>query len=169
MLAYIGIGSNLGDKLENCRRAIAGIVSDGRNRFVRRSPFYRTEPVGKKDQDWFVNGVLLVDTCLNPRELLDFLLALEKEMGRVRKERWGPRVIDLDILLYGEEILEGKGLQIPHPSLHERRFVLIPLREIAPDLKHPKLGKTVSQILTELEGKEKVFLLQEGDTKACTV
>ncbi len=169
MLAYIGIGSNQENPLENCRRAIERIMSDGRNLLVRCSSFYRTEPVGKKDQEWFVNGVVLVETSLGPGEMLGFLLSLEKEMGRIRGERWGPRVIDLDILFYGEEIIDREGLWVPHPRLHERKFVLIPLKEIAPDLKHPRLGKTISQILSELQGEEKVFLLQEGTAKTCTV
>ena len=169
MFVYIGIGSNQGDSLENCRLAIEGIVADGRNRLIQCSSFYRTEPVGKKDQDWFVNGVVFVETSLGPEDLLEFLLSLEKKMGRIRGEQWGPRVIDLDILFYGEEVIEEEGLQIPHPRLHERRFVLIPLTEISPDLKHPRLGKTVSQILSELEGEEKVLPLQEGNTKICTV
>ena len=168
MLVYIGIGSNQGNPLENCRRAIQGIVSDGRNRLVQCSPFYRTEPVGQKDQDWFVNGVVLVETSLSPRELLDFLLALEKKMGRIRGEKWGPRVIDLDILFYGGEVWHEGGLQIPHPRLHERRFVLIPLKDIAPDLKHPLLGKTISQILAGLPEGEKVFPLLEEDKESCT-
>jgi 2-amino-4-hydroxy-6-hydroxymethyldihydropteridine diphosphokinase len=169
MLVYIGIGSNQGDPVENCRRAIGGIVLDGRNRLVRCSSFYRTEPMGRKDQDWFVNGVVLVETSLGPRQMLEFLLSLEKKMGRVRRERWGPRVIDLDILFYGEEVIDEENLQVPHPRLHERRFVLIPLKEIAPDLNHPRLGKTISQILSASEREEKVFPLQEGNTKTCTV
>lgn len=169
MLTYIGIGSNQGDPVENCRRAIEGIVSDERNRLVRRSSFYRTEPMGRKDQNWFVNGVALVETSLGPGEMLEFLLSLEKEIGRVRRERWGPRVIDLDILFYGEKVIDEENLQVPHPRLHERKFVLIPLKEIAPDLKHPCLGKTISQILSALEGEEKVFPLQEGNTKTCPV
>jgi len=155
--------------LENCRRAVEGIVSDERNRLIQCSSFYRTEPMGKKDQDWFVNGVVLVETSLGPEEMLEFLLSLEKGMGRIRGERWGPRVIDLDILFYGDEVIAKEGLQVPHPRLHERRFVLIPLREISPDLKHPLLGKTVSQILSELEGEEKVLPLREGNAKKCTV
>ncbi len=169
MLVYIGIGSNQGDPVENCRRAVGGIVSDRRNRLVRCSSFYRTEPMGRKDQDWFVNGVVLVETSLGPRQMLEFLLSLEKKMGRVRRERWGPRVIDLDILFYGEEVIDEENLQVPHPRLHERRFALIPLKEIAPDLKHPRLGKTISQILSASEGEEKVFPLQEGNTRTCTV
>jgi 2-amino-4-hydroxy-6-hydroxymethyldihydropteridine diphosphokinase len=169
LLAYIGIGSNMGDKLKNCRQAIEGLASGGAIRLVRCSPFYRTEPMGRKDQDWFVNGVILVETCLGPRELLACLLSLEEKMGRIRGERWGPRIIDLDILFYGQEILEEQGLQIPHPRLHERRFVLMPLQDIAPELKHPALRKTVSQILSEWEGEERVLPLQEENTNLCTV
>ncbi len=169
MLVYIGIGSNLGDKVGNCRRAIEAIVSDGRNRIVQCSPLYQTEPVGKKDQDWFVNGVVAVETSMQPGELLDFLLTTEKRMGRVRKERWGPRVIDLDILLFGQEVIDEGGLQIPHPRLHERGFVLSPLRDIAPGLVHPLLGKTISQILTELPGEEGVLPLVGESQNLCPV
>jgi 2-amino-4-hydroxy-6-hydroxymethyldihydropteridine diphosphokinase len=162
MLVYIGIGSNLGDKVANCLRAITAIVADRRNRIVRCSPLYQTEPVGKKEQDWFVNGAFAVETSMEPRELLDFLLAIEKMMGRVRGERWGPRVIDLDILIFGNEVINQGDLQIPHPRLHERRFVLVPLWDIAPHLVHPLLGKTISQILSALPGEEKVLPLEEG-------
>jgi 2-amino-4-hydroxy-6-hydroxymethyldihydropteridine diphosphokinase len=156
MLAYIGIGSNLGDKLENCRRAMEAIGADARNRLVGRSRFYRTEPVGKKDQEWFINGVVAVETTMSPAELMEFLLSVEKGMGRIRQERWGPRVIDLDILFYGDRVLDEEGLQIPHPRLHERRFVLAPLKDMAPGLLHPVFHRTVSQILEELKTQEKI-------------
>ncbi|OGQ00834.1 MAG: 2-amino-4-hydroxy-6-hydroxymethyldihydropteridine diphosphokinase [Deltaproteobacteria bacterium RBG_19FT_COMBO_52_11] len=169
MLAYIGVGSNLGDALDNCHRAIQAITSDRRNRMVGCSPFYKTEPVGKKDQDWFVNGVIALGTELNPRELMDFLLATEKKMGRERGKRWGPRIIDLDILFYGDQVLDEPGLQIPHPRLHERRFVLVPLKDIAPYLEHPLLGKTVSQLLGDLGEGEKVIPLLEAGQKPCLV
>ena len=169
MLAYIGVGSNLGDALDNCHRAIQAITSDRRNRMVGCSPFYKTEPVGKKDQDWFVNGVIALGTELNPRELMDFLLATEKKMGRERGKRWGPRIIDLDILFYGDQVLDEPGLQIPHPRLHERRFVLVPLKDIAPYLEHPPLGKTVSQLLGDLGEGEKVIPLLEAGQKPCLV
>lgn len=169
MLTYIGIGSNQGEALDNCRRAIRAITSDRRNRMAACSPFYKTEPVGKKDQDWFVNGVIALATELNPRELMDFLLAIEKEMGRERGERWGPRVIDLDILFYGDQVLNEPGLQVPHPHLRERRFVLVPLKDIAPSLEHPLFGKTISQILADLGEGEKVIPLLEAGQKPCLV
>ena len=161
MLAYIGIGSNLGEKLENCRRAIEAIGSDARNRLVRCSRLYRTEPVGKTEQEWFINGVAAVETTMGPRELLDFLLSVEKEMGRARKERWGPRIIDLDILFYVDQVLNEEGLQIPHPRIHERRFVLVPLMDIAPGLIHLVFHRTVSQILGELNEAEEVSPVAE--------
>ena len=161
MLAYIGIGSNLGEKVENCRRAIEAIGSDARNRVVGCSRLFRTEPVGKKDQEWFINGVAAVETAMSPRELLEFLLAVEKKMGRNRIERWGPRIIDLDILFFGDRVLNEKGLQIPHPRLHERRFVMVPLKDIAPDLVHPIFQRTVSQILGELNATDEVSPVPE--------
>jgi len=133
------------------------------------SPLYRTEPVGKKDQGWFINGVIAVETSLRPREFLDFLLDIERKMGRERVERWGPRVIDLDILFYGAEVLNEDGLQIPHPQLPERKFVLIPLRDIAPHFEHPLLAKTISQILSELPDKEKVLPILERGQGPCPV
>jgi 2-amino-4-hydroxy-6-hydroxymethyldihydropteridine diphosphokinase len=168
MLAYIAVGSNQGNALENCRKAMAGMVSDGRNRLLRGSSFYLTEPVGKKNQEWFVNAVVELDTSLPPRELMAFLLSIEDKMGRIRGERWGPRIIDLDILLYDGEEFEEEGLKIPHPRLHERKFVLVPLKEIAPDLKHPVLKKTISEILAELKEGDKVIPLEEGSAKICT-
>ena len=167
MLTYIGIGSNLGDALDNCRRAIQAISSDKNNQLLKCSPFYRTEPVGKKDQPWFVNGVVAVKTLLIPRDFLTFILSIEKKMGREQRERWGPRVIDLDLLLYNKQILNEAGLQIPHPRLHERRFVLIPLRDIAPDLKHPLLAKTISQILSELPETETVLPMLNKGQRPC--
>lgn len=169
MLAYVGIGSNLGDALENCKRAIQDIAADGRNHLLKCSPFYRTEPVGKKDQAWFINGVIAVETSLGLREFLDFLLDIERKMGRERGERWGPRVIDLDILFFGDKVLNEDGLQVPHPRLHERRFVLVPLNDIASQLEHPLLAKTISQIISELPEGEKVIPVPATEQGPCTV
>jgi 2-amino-4-hydroxy-6-hydroxymethyldihydropteridine diphosphokinase len=161
MLVYIGIGSNLGGKLANCRRALEAIGADPRNRLVRCSPLYRTEPVGKKDQDWFINGVAAVDTSMAPGELLEFLLSVEDRMGRVREEKWGPRIIDLDILFYGDAVIDEETLRVPHPRLQERRFVLIPLNDIAPDLVHPVFRRNISQLLSELKSEEMVLPVSE--------
>jgi 2-amino-4-hydroxy-6-hydroxymethyldihydropteridine diphosphokinase len=159
MLSYIGIGSNLGDKLENCRRAISAVAAEEKNRIVRCSSFYKTEPVGKKDQDWFVNAALAVETSLLPRELLDLLLAVETDLGRERRERWGPRVIDLDILFYGDRVVHEPGLEIPHPRVQDRRFVLVPMQEIAPDLVHPLLRRSVAELLSSLNEGDRVLPL----------
>jgi 2-amino-4-hydroxy-6-hydroxymethyldihydropteridine diphosphokinase len=169
MLSYIALGSNLGNKFESCRRAIAAVRASEKTRILRCSSFYRTEPVGKKDQDWFLNGVMAVETLLRPRELLDFLLAVEEGLGRERRERWGPRVIDLDILFYGGEVIQETGLKIPHPRLQDRRFVLVPLHEIAPDLVHPVLRRTVTELLSTLqEGDQVLPVPEEESRKLCS-
>jgi 2-amino-4-hydroxy-6-hydroxymethyldihydropteridine diphosphokinase len=165
---YIGIGSNQGDRIAHCRRAVQAIAGEKGNRVLQCSPLYETEPVGKKDQDWFINGVVAMETSLAPGDLLNFLLGVEKMMGRERKEKWGPRVIDLDLLFYGDQVLKVEGLEIPHPRIQERRFVLIPMADIAPHLIHPLLGKTLSQILAEFKGGERVIPLQKDRFQTCT-
>jgi 2-amino-4-hydroxy-6-hydroxymethyldihydropteridine diphosphokinase len=165
---FIGIGSNQGDRLGNCRRAVQAVAAAEENCFLECSPWYATEPVGLTDQDWFINGVIALETSLGPRELLLFLLGIEKMMGRERKERWGPRVIDLDILFYDQQVLDEEGLQIPHPRIPERGFVLIPLWDIAPHLFHPLLKKTITGILAEFQGEEKVIPFREDCYPACT-
>jgi len=163
MLTYIGIGSNLGNSLANCRQAIQAIGAEKGNKIVACSPFYLTEPVGRKDQNWFVNAVIAVETNFSPHQLMEFLLHIEKNMGRERKERWGPRIIDLDILFYANLICQEDDLQIPHPEMVKRRFVLLPLQDIAPHLVHPQLGKTVRELLDELPPGEKVIPLLEKE------
>lgn len=163
MRAFIGIGSNLGDSLGNCRQAIQAIGAERGNKIVACSSFYLTEPVGRKDQNWFVNAVIAVETNFSPRQLMEFLMHIEKNMGRERKERWGPRIIDLDILFYENLICQENNLQIPHPEIAKRRFVLRPLKDIAPHLVHPLLGKTVSELLDELPPGEKVISLLEKE------
>jgi len=143
---FIGLGSNLGDtrkQLAGARRRLtrAGVV------IVRTSSLYRTEPVDELDQPWFRNQVLKVRTVLGPQELLDLALSIEREMKRVPTVSKGPRTIDIDILLAGETIIDTPGLTIPHPRLHLRRFVLVPLEELEPRLVHPVLGKTIRELL----------------------
>jgi 2-amino-4-hydroxy-6-hydroxymethyldihydropteridine diphosphokinase len=156
-VVYLGLGSNIGDKVDNCLRALNGIDASSHTHIRALSSLYKTEPVGYRDQDWFINAVVEVITTLAPQFLHEFLQGMEKQMGRTKTWKMGPRVIDLDILFYGTTILEAKDLIIPHPHLHERGFVLVPLAEIAPDLFHPVLKKTVSELLNT-SGKEGVEL-----------
>ncbi len=159
-LAYIGIGSNMGDPVGNCQMAIR-MVSDAEGiTIVCGSSFYRTEPVGLEGQPWFVNCVIQVQVSLSSKELLTLLQAFEQRMGRRRILRWGPRVIDLDILLFGDLILDEEYLIIPHPRLHQRRFVLEPLCEIDPDCIHPRLGKSMKALLDEFRDEKEVIKIE---------
>ncbi|HIJ40033.1 MAG TPA: 2-amino-4-hydroxy-6-hydroxymethyldihydropteridine diphosphokinase [Deltaproteobacteria bacterium] len=145
--AYIGVGSNLGDKVANCQAAVEKVDSLPGCSVRARSGLYRTEPVDVEDQDWYVNGVIRVDTDLPARGLLMELLAIEASMGRVRKQKWEARIIDLDILLYGNHRIKEEDLIIPHPLMHSRRFVLVPLNQLDPDLVHPVSGRAIWQLL----------------------
>jgi 2-amino-4-hydroxy-6-hydroxymethyldihydropteridine diphosphokinase len=142
---FLGLGSNVGDREEALDHAVRGLAGRG-VATVRRSSIWHTEPVGGPPQEWFLNQVVEGRTRLVPRELLRACLDTERELGRVRGERNGPRRIDIDILFYGDELLEEPGLVVPHPRLAERRFVLEPLHEIAPGLLHPGLGVDVSEL-----------------------
>lgn len=154
VIAYIGIGSNLGDRKENCRRAIELLSRAGR--VTKVSSLYCTEPVGFKAQPEFINMVVELETSLPPDGLLDVCEGIEKEMGRKRQARWGPRAIDLDILLYGEKVIKTERLTIPHPLMDRRGFVLVPLAEIAPDAVHPVTGKTSLTMLQGLDDTSRV-------------
>jgi 2-amino-4-hydroxy-6-hydroxymethyldihydropteridine diphosphokinase len=149
-LAYIGLGANLGDREATLRRAIGLLSEEAEVRLVAVSSLRETEPVGVVDQPRFLNGAVAVETTLPPWELLETMLRLERQLGRVRGERWGPRTIDLDLLLYGEEVVDEPGLRVPHPHLHERRFALEPLAELDPALGVPGQGP-VSQLLASLD------------------
>ncbi len=146
-ICFIGIGSNLGDPGKSCLDAVERLSGAYGMTALRRSSLYKTEPVGVKDQPWFVNCVVEARTVLKPRLLLAELKKIEKDMGRQPAEKWGPRVIDLDILFYGQEIITDDDLAIPHPELHKRRFVLEPLNEIAPYVIHPVFGISVKGLL----------------------
>ena len=147
--AYIGIGSNLGIPGKNCTKAIEIISSAKDIKIISKSSFYQTEPIGGVQQGWFVNSAIEIETDLSPENLLSVLLNLELAMGRIRKEKWGPRLIDLDLLLYGNLVLKNKGLTLPHPEIKNRKFVLIPMCEIAENLIHPTLKKTIKTLLQE--------------------
>ena len=147
--AYIGIGSNLGTPGKNCTKAIERISADHDIKIISKSSFYQTEPIGGVQQDWFVNSAIEIKTDLSPENLLSVLLNLELAMGRIRKEKWGPRLIDLDLLLYGNLALKKKDLTLPHPEIQNRKFVLIPMSEIAENLIHPTLKKTIKTLLQE--------------------
>lgn len=151
---YLGLGSNLGDRLGNLRRALAMLAEIASIEAV--SSVYETAPWGVKEQPRFLNAVCRARTSLSPERLLEELQRIEKALGRQRGERWGPRPIDLDILFYDELVRDTPELTLPHPLLHERAFVLVPLAEVAPVLYHPRLGKTVAELLKEVAGREEV-------------
>jgi 2-amino-4-hydroxy-6-hydroxymethyldihydropteridine diphosphokinase len=149
-LAYVGLGANLGAREETLRHAVEHLGEAEGVDVLAVSSLRKTEPVGVVDQPPFLNGAVQLETSLPPRELLDLLLAIERSLGRVRGARWGPRVVDLDLLLYGGEIVDEPGLRIPHPRLHERRFALEPLAELDPELAIPGRA-SVSALLAELD------------------
>ena len=157
---YIGLGSNIGDKVETCRKAVA--LLDKVGNVIAVSSFYATEPVGYPDQEEFVNAVVELETELSPMALLAACHVIEDELGRRRLMHWGPRTIDLDILLYGNTIFENSELTIPHQLLAKRRFVLEPLCEIAPKVMHPVLRKTMAQLLQKLKDTHRVTLYKPG-------
>ena len=139
---YIGLGSNLADPRAQVEQALQALAALPRTTRVRSSRLYRSDPWGRADQPEFVNAVAGLQTELTPRELLDALLVIERKAGRERDAtRWGPRVLDLDLLVYGDQIIDEPGLHVPHPHLQERAFVLLPLADIAPDLIVPQLGR----------------------------
>ncbi|MGM9582540.1 MAG: 2-amino-4-hydroxy-6-hydroxymethyldihydropteridine diphosphokinase [Phascolarctobacterium sp.] len=151
--AYVALGSNLGDKEGNLRRALELLKERGVE-VVKVSSFICTEPYGVKDQPQFLNGVCEVRTSLTPVALLHTLLEIEQEMGRVRLRHWGERNIDLDLLLYEDVIMDTPELKLPHPDMQNRDFVLLPLVEIAPEITHPILGKTISELVICLSARE---------------
>jgi len=148
--AYIGIGSNIGDKLENCRNAIQMVGKISGCSLMAQSDFFRTAPVGVEGHDWYVNGVVSLEVDIPVYQLLKSLLAIEAGLGRERKKKWDPRTIDLDILIFGEDVMDEDDLTVPHPYMHLRKFVLVPMTQLVPDLIHPVLGKTMAELLARL-------------------
>jgi 2-amino-4-hydroxy-6-hydroxymethyldihydropteridine diphosphokinase len=162
-IAYIGIGSNLGDKTDQCEKAISEILKVDRHKLLAKSSFFKTQPMGYTSQDCFVNGVIKIETNLEPIDLLRTLKTIESNLGRLKTFRWGPRLIDLDILFFDEREIQTEELQVPHPLIHERQFVLIPLVEIDPGLIHPVLGKTVQELLENFKQDQGVEKLQSSN------
>jgi 2-amino-4-hydroxy-6-hydroxymethyldihydropteridine diphosphokinase len=148
--AFVGIGSNLGDRETHLRSAIELLSAQDGIDVVAVSEIRETEPVGPVEQGPFLNGAVKLETSLSARDLLERLLSIENRLGRVRTERWGPRTIDLDLLLYGDLSIDEPGLTVPHPRLHERRFALEPLVDLAPGLEIPQKGSAAT-LLSELE------------------
>ncbi len=150
--AFVGVGSNLGQKQDNCLRGIAALTSSGHSRLLSRSGMYRTAPVDYPNQDWFVNCAVRIETRLDPFELLTALQDIQKNAGRIRDAiRFGPRILDMDIIFFDTAVIDHPDLILPHPRMHLRRFVLKPLCDIDPTLRHPILDQTVQQLLDNLE------------------
>jgi len=151
---FLGLGSNLGDRGKNIKEAVRQLQESGIAREMRTSSLYETEPEGIKEQPLFLNAILEMETDLSPRDLLDMLQAIEKRLGRKKVQKWGPRIIDLDILLYGDMVVREEDLEIPHPLLAKRSFVLDPLAEIAPETVHPQLKMTISALRDKLKAHQ---------------
>jgi 2-amino-4-hydroxy-6-hydroxymethyldihydropteridine diphosphokinase len=149
---YLGLGSNMGDKAENIRRARESIADLAGVNLTRSSSLYLTAPWGQTDQDDFINQVIEIETELEPLDLLHRLQEIEIKLGRQRYELWGPRIIDLDVLLYGREIITREELKVPHPYMMQRLFVLVPLIEIAPELEFPD-GSKLREVLDSIESR----------------
>ena len=150
VIAYVGLGANVGDPRRQLAEALKRLHAAVEVEVTRVSTFYRNPPLGPADQPWYVNAAARVRTRLGPEELLGLLQQVEAAMGRVRGERWGPRRLDLDLLLYNGEVIFAPDLVVPHPEMHRRGFVLVPLAEIAPQAWHPVLGKSAGELLSEL-------------------
>ena len=157
---FISLGSNVGDRLANIQQAVSLLSMTDKIKIVKSSSFYETEPWGNKNQTWFVNAAVALDTELSPVELLKLCQSVEMQLGRnrVNQEKWSERTIDIDILMYDNLVMSNDILSIPHPYMHKRAFVLVPMLEVKSDLVHPVFKKTISELYDELEYPEDVFL-----------
>jgi len=158
--AFLGLGSNVGNPVQNLREALKLLDKDENISVNRVSSCYKTEPVGYEEQPWFFNAVCKIVTEYNPEQLLNRILGVEDELGRVRTIRWGPRIVDLDLLLFEDMVISSERLIVPHPRMLERDFVLIPLQEIAPQMVLPQ-GNKLSEAEKQLKLNKKVILSSE--------
>ena len=158
VIAYVGLGANLGDPEGQLTEALERLNAAEEVEVTRVSTFYRNPPLGPANQPWYVNAAARVRTRLGPEELLRLLQQVETALGRVRGERWGPRRLDLDLLLYNGEVIFAPDLVVPHPEMHRRVFVLVPLAEIAPQAWHPVMGKSAGDLLAELDPADRATL-----------
>ena len=159
-IAYLSVGSNMGDKRSNCERGIEDLTASGAAALLARSPLYKTEPVDYLEQDWFVNAVIKIETAEGPYELLARLKEIERNNGRTGgARRFGPRVLDLDILMFDDLVVKSSRLTLPHPRMHQRRFVLQPMCDIDPFVVHPVLKESMRQLLDQIAAKAQKVIL----------
>jgi 2-amino-4-hydroxy-6-hydroxymethyldihydropteridine diphosphokinase len=156
---FLGLGSNSGNRIANVVSA-AEMIHKNVGKIAKKSKLYETQPWGNTAQDNFINQVLMINTTLDPRDLLMELTKIERALGREKKEKWGPRTIDVDILFYGKRVVRDKGLEIPHPELHKRAFVLAPMMEIAAEWEHPLLKKTIDVLYMDCGDDSEVVMLE---------
>ena len=156
-IAYISVGSNMGDRLQNCRKGVEALAEADNSRILAQSRIYQTEPVDYEDQDWFINMVVKLETPYDPFQLLDHIEDIQRAAGRTRDPiRFGPRILDLDIILYDNRIIESERLVVPHPRMHKRRFVLKPICDIDPAIIHPVLKREIQFLLKQLGEEEQM-------------
>ena len=161
IICYIGIGSNLGNALKNCQHAINRISRSKEIEIIKVSSFYKTEPIGIENQNLFINAVVEIKTTLSDRNLFQNLQNIEKDMGRKREVKGGPRIIDLDLLFYGQEVIQDADLIVPHPEIQKRRFVLEPLCETASYFIHPAFGVSIRGLKDRLNDNKMVEMIKE--------
>lgn len=162
-IVFLSLGSNMGDKEKNLLNAIHAIRNIPQTVLLGTSKMWTTEAWGKTNQDDFINAVVSIETYQSPELLMGMLITIEEKLGRVRNEKWGPRIIDIDILFFGELILKTEKLIIPHPEMQNRKFVLVPLNEICPELIHPVYKKTIANLLLECDDKCVVSQLNNSE------
>jgi len=157
--AFIGLGSNLGDRKKNIENSVDLLVGTKKANLLKRAAYYETEPIGP-NQPWFINTAIKIETSLSPEALLNRCKEVERRIGRFDTTHWGPRLVDLDLLLFGDRVLSSEKLDIPHPQMETREFVLRPLIELEPELIHPELDIPLKELLTKTEEDKKVIKLQ---------